>query len=499
MLRELYSANYESKQFTDEDSLNKLILRTPDKISTKLTHLWGNGQFGNRFGFLTMSEGQGNIKDVNDRDYFWDTMGEMHHTSEVVSFDVAANPAPGYAHSTFDVVFKDSHIIPQYGLLAPDGKTHAYVHGEGEEVSGLVNGFKYTLQLKTTDYNASCDIANLISGKFWVMTAPNVAESGSVGNRSNVMGPGRMTNMVSFKRYSKRIQGNLANKVVQIEFSGSDTVDGKPSSLWINEEQRQFELDIREHNNHDLYLSRYNKDANGVIHLRDKVSQKVIPIGAGIEETIEEEGNADSYGFTLPLRKVKNILSEAFWGKSDSGKKELIFHGGMGFVEDFGESIMGELVSHGSAFLTAVGDRFVMSGKDGFLKYGNSFRQFVNPAGHLVTVIHDVMFDTGFLGELDRKNNNLHPRTGYPMSSHTGVLMDYSTYDGDRNIIIAQMKGQANIVGVVKGAAPLPASWGKLPDASSWATEKDETSYHVKQSRSINILDGSRCFKLASR
>jgi len=35
------------------------------------------------------------------------------------------------------------------------------------------------------------------------------------------------------------------------------------------------------------------------------------------------------------------------------------------------------------------------------------------------------MFDTGLLGELDKKNGNLHPRTGYPMSSHTGVFMDF--------------------------------------------------------------------------
>jgi len=495
MVRELYSANYEAKQFTDEDSLNKLMLRSPDKISTKLTYMWGNGQYGNKFGFLMMTEGQGNIKETNDRDYFWDTMGEMHHTSEVVEYDVVSNPAPGLGHSVFEVTFRDSWLIPQYGLLAPDGQTHAYIHGEPEQVE---NGFKYTLELKTVDNNASCDIANLLPGSYWVMTAPNVSESGSYGNRSNVMGPGRMTNMVSFKRYSERIQGNMANKVVNIQFSGSDTEDGKATNLWMNEQQRQFEVNIREYNNHDLWLSKYNKDGNGVIHLRDKKTQKVIPIGAGIEEAITEEGNVDTYGYSLPLRKLKNILSEIFWGKSDTGKEEVVIHAGMGFIEDFDDAVNRDIASKGSGFLTAVGDKYVTSGKDGFLSYGNSFRQYKTPAGHIVTVKHDVMFDSGLLGELGSKNGNLHPRTNYAMSSHTGVIMDYSTYDGQRNIMITQMKGQANIAGVVKGAAPLPKSWGTVADAS-WATEKDETAYHIKQSRSVNILDATRCYILKAQ
>ena len=61
----------------------------------------------------------------------------------------------------------------------------------------------------------------------------------SKGNRSNTMGPGKMTSQLEFHRYSKEIAGNLANMITEYEFKNGS---GKASRLWINEEMRQFQI-----------------------------------------------------------------------------------------------------------------------------------------------------------------------------------------------------------------------------------------------------------------
>ncbi|MCK5788807.1 MAG: hypothetical protein KAH32_07400 [Chlamydiia bacterium] len=494
MIRELQQDQYNSQGYSDENALARLMLAQPDRISRKLTRLWSEDKYASKFSFLAMTEGQGNVTTTNDVQYTWDIMGMMPHTSEVLYFDTAQGNA-GQGNSYFKVVFPNNWIIPQYGLLAPDGVTHCYVHGEPVPFdNGTVDGMEYTLEIKTTDPNAYVDVANLATGSVWIMTAPHVEESGSIGNRSNIMAPGKMTNQTSFNRYSKVIQGNLANKVVPIQFDGSETKSGESQSLWINEEQRQFELWMRVMNNHDLYLQEYNRLANGRIVLKGRVTGKTIPIGSGVRETIKDVGNYDTYGYSLPLAKLKNITGEIFWGETDAGVMEIVIHGGTGFGEDLHDAIMREANAQGAGFMWAVGEKFV-SGDGMHLSYGAKFTQYKTITGHTITFKHDAMFDTGLLGELDKKNGNLHPRTGYPMSSHTGVFMDYSVYEGERNIEVVQMKGQANISGVVKGLAPIHAAWGAVP-SNSLANTKDESRYEVKQSRSINIKNAKNCFIL---
>lgn len=494
MIRQIRTTMYDSRGYTDENSLAKLMLTSPDKISEKLTYLYGKEQ-ESKFSFLSMTEGQGEdnggIVYVNDVQYYWETMGLMPHTGEVVSYDATINTTPGINNTKFKVVFKDNFIIPQYTILAPDGETQCYVHGEPKDVS---IGYEYTLEIKTTDPTKYVDLVNLQPGKHWVMLAPKVPESGSKGNRSNIMGTGRWVNQTSFSRYTKTIQGNLANKVTEIAFDGEDTVNGQETRLWINEEQRQFDMWMRTMINHDFYISEYNRNTNGEILLKDTDNGKPIPEGSGVRETIREIGNYDTYGDTLPLSKLKNTVGDIFWGETDRGTMEIVIHGGQGFGEDLHEAIMSDASANG--FMQAVGEQFVRSGKDGYLSYGNTFTQYKTVTGHIITFKHDAMFDTGLLAELDIKNGNLHPRTNYPLSSHTGVFLDYSVYNGERNVRAVAMKGQSYIIGILKGLAPIPKAWGTLLDSRAISTDVDESKYEVKLSKSINIKNPRRCFIL---
>lgn len=488
-MREIRTAQYDNRGYTNEHSLAKLMLSKPDVLTSKLTYMWGK-ELSNDFSFLMMTEGQNNIKYVNDVQFTWPTMGKLSFTDEVVAYDATVNATPGINNTIFYVTFKTDRIIPQYGLLAKDGITQARVLSYEKATVG----YRYALTLKNTDPTAFCDIANLQPGAFWVMLPAKVSESGSRGNKSNIMGKGEMTNQTSFVRYTQKIQGNIANKVVEVEFEGSETKDGKPTSLWMAEQQRQFEVMMRKMNNHDLYTSEYNRNALGEIIQKDDETGEPIPEGAGIRQSIMEVGNYDTYGYTLTTSKLKNTVADVFWGAPDGGKMEIVIHGGQGFGEDFHEAIMSDATSNG--FMTAVGEQFIKNGTDGHLSYGNTFTQYRTVTGHTITFKHDTMFDDGLLGELDTQNGNLHPRTGYPMSSHTGVFMDYSTYGGERNVQLVSMKGQTDIIGILKGMAPIPAMWGVLGDSKAIATDKDESVLEYKQSKSINIKVANRCFIL---
>ena len=74
------------------------------------------------------------------------------------------------------------------------------------------------------------------------------------------MGPGKMTSQLEFHRYSKEIAGNLANVITEYEFK---TNGGGTSKLWINEEMRQFHLNMRVMNEERLWMAEYNRNANG--------------------------------------------------------------------------------------------------------------------------------------------------------------------------------------------------------------------------------------------
>ena len=497
-VRVLQSTQYDNQQFTDENSLVKLMLAEPDKISALVTYLH-NMDYTKEFSFLAMTEGQGKqgredtgaTRGINNVEYTYPTMESITHTMNVVRV-ITGGLTPGIGHTSFIVVFDNNRAPAQYGLLAPDKRTQVHIHGEPTAVS---DGYAYNLQLKTTSAGDSCNLGNLVKNKAWVITAPNTTESGSRGNRSNVQGPGWVTNQISFKRYSKEIQGNLANKVVPIVFDGTNTKTGEAKTYWINEEMRQFEIWMRQMNNHDLYISEYNRDNKGQIFLLDNENGKPIPIGAGVKETIESVGNYDTYGTTLSVQKLKSTVGDVFWGETDSKVMELVIHAGQGFMEDFHEAIMSD-ISNQSMFIP-VEMTNAINGKDGYLAYGKYFRQYKTITGHIVTVIHDLMFDIGLIGELDKANSNLHPRTGYPMSSHTGIFMDYSTYGGERNVKLRYQEGQSYIAKVIPGMSPIPASWGSVPKGLA-VTDVDNARYEVKMSRGLNIKNPYHCFILSA-
>lgn len=486
MLKVVSTGNFDNSEHTSENTLVKLMLSQPDKLSSKLIRLWGEDSDRLPLTLATVGQGESGVKKVNDVEYTINVMGRLTYTDECVFNEYASNATPGRNGTPFYIYAKTNRFTVQFGLIAPDGKTRARIMEPGREVPG--KGYRFTCQLKTTNSNAYVDPAMLASGKVWVMTAPTVAESLSTGNKTNVMGPGKIKNQISFNRYSKNIAGNLANKITNIEFP---TETGGTTNLWINEEMRQFDIGLRQMNEEFNWTSEYNRVADGTITMKDYDSTLPIYEGAGVFEQVREV-NHDTYGYRLTLDKIKNVVSTVFDGTPDDGSMDIAMFAGDGFIDDFDMAIKSDINSSG--FTMALGDK-VISGTNGKLAYGGYFTQYRDVKGNTVTVRPLALLNKGSIAEVQKANGILHPRTLKPLASHSAIFMDMSKYEGENNVQMVQMTGQEEINAIYKGLSPIPASWGAIQNLMV-STKVDESSFEKKMSTGIAIKNTRNCFML---
>jgi hypothetical protein len=297
-----------------------------------------------------------------------------------------------------------------------------------------------------------------------------------------------MTSQLEFHRFSKEIAGNLANVITEYEFQGTN---GGTSKLWINEEMRQFEIAKRVATEEALWLSTYNRNANGEVLLKDRDNGKPIPHTAGMLE-IARESNYDTYGEYLTLSKIKRTVGDVLERDTDTGKMNIVMLAGKGFMEDFDECMKQDAKDNG--FLTPLGDKEIQGGSDN-LEYGAYFRAYKTIDGHRITAKHCAFFDKGTIAEAAKQNGFINPKTGYPMTSHQAVFIDFSSYNGHQNVRIVRMKGQVNKIKVIEGMTDIPACWG-LPNTNHAATEVDMARYEVKTSLGLQVDNTSKMFLL---
>ena len=483
-MRVLSQGKYEDRGYSNEESIAYLQLQKPVEINSFLTYNYGMDD--DRFPLSFMTEGQGSsgTVDIATVQWTWSTMGRMKFTDFVTYFN-HANTKPGLGGAEFEVHFSTHWFIEQYGLIAPDGITQVRVQ---KDLGESPYGYGYLLKLTSPNPNAFIDPYMFAKGKYWSMSGPTVSESYSKGNRSNSMGPGKMTSQLEFHRYSKEIAGNLANVITEYEFK---TKSGGTNRLWINEEMRQFNLTMRVMNEERLWLAEYNRNTNGEVLLKDRDNGKPIPHTSGMLE-ICRESNYDTYGEILPLSKIKRTVGDVLDRDTDNGVMDIVLMGGKGFLEDFDEAMKVDAKENG--FLTPLGDKEIQGSGSG-LEYGAYFRKYKTVDGHTITAKHCSFFDKGTIAEAAKQNGMIHPRSGLPITSHQACFIDFSSYEGQRNVRQVRQKGQIYKAKVIEGMTDIPACWG-LPNTNHAATEIDMARYEIKSSLGLQVNNSNKMFLL---
>lgn len=483
-MRVLETGRYDDRGYSNEESVANLMLQSPVEINAFLTYNYGLDD--DRFPLTFMTEGQGakGTDSVATVQWTWKTMGRMKFIDYVTYFNTS-NSKPGLGGAEFEVHFATHWFIEQYGLIAPDGTQYRIQKDLGESAYG----YSYILAPVNPDPTAFCDPDNLVKGTYWSLAAPTVSESYSKGNRSNTMGPGKMTSQLEFFRFSKEVAGNISNVVTKYEFQQGES--GGTTNLWISEEMRQFNLNMRVMNEERLWLSTYNRLPDGTIKLKDRDNGKPIPRTAGMLE-ICRESNYDTYGEFLTLTKLERTVGDVLNKDTDDGTMEIVLMAGKGFIQDFQHAIENEAMSKG--FITPLGEKKIMDNGNA-LAYGKYFNKYITPDGHIITVKHCSFFDKGTIAEAAKANGQIHPRTGLPITSHQACFIDFSTYKGERNVRIVRQKGQEYIAKVIEGMTPIPASWG-VATSNRAATEIDMSRYEIKGSMGLQVNNTTKMFLL---
>lgn len=483
-MRVISTGNYEDRGYSNEESIAYLQLQKPVEINSFLTYNYGLDDDRFPLSFMTEGQGAGGVVDINTVQWTWKTMGRYKFTDFVTHFN-GTDTKPGLGGVEFEVHFSTHWFIEQHGLIGPDGKTSVRIQ---KDLGESAYGYGYILKLDTVNPEAFVDPTLLNKGKYWSLTAPTVSESYSKGNRSNTMGPGKMTSQLEFYRHSKEIAGNLANVITEYEFEGAG---GGKSRLWINEEMRQFNLHMRVLGEERLWLAQYNCMVDGTITLKDRDNGKPIPHTAGMLE-ICRESNYDTYGEYLTLNKLKRTVGDVLDRDTDEGTMNIVLMAGKGFLEDFDEAMKMDAKENG--FLTPLGDKEIQ-GSGSNLEYGAYFRKYKTVDGHTITCKHCSFFDKGTVAEAAKQNAYIHPRTGYPMTSHQACFIDFSSYKGHQNVRQVRQKGQIYKAKVLKGMTDVPASWG-VPDSNFISTEIDMSRFEVKGSRGLQVDNSTKMFML---
>lgn len=483
-MRVLETGRYEDRGYSNEESVANLMLQSPVEINAFLTYNYGLDD--DRFPLTFMTEGQGvkGTDTVATVQWTWKTMGRMKFIDYVTYFNTS-NTKPGLGGAEFEVHFATHWFIEQHGLIAPDGTQYRIQKDLGESAYG----YAYILAPVNPDPTAYCDSDNLAKGTYWSLAAPTVSESYSKGNRSNSMGPGKMTSQLEFFRFSKEVAGNISNVVTKYEFQQGK--DGGTTNLWISEEMRQFNLHMRVMNEERLWLSTYNRLPDGTIKLKDRDNGKPIPRTAGMLE-ICRESNYDTYGEFLTLTKLERTVGDILNKDTDDGTMEIVLMAGKGFIQDFQYAIENEAMSKG--FITPLGEKKIMDNGNG-LAYGKYFNKYITPDGHIITVKHCSFFDKGTIAEAAKANGQIHPRSGLPITSHQACFIDFSTYKGERNVRVIRQKGQEYIAKVIEGMTPIPASWG-VATSNRAVTEIDMSSYQIKGTMGLQVNNTTKMFLL---
>lgn len=493
-------AIFDPKSMLDEDNFYHQRQGAPSELTRKLTYILGDYNKNYPISLMTLGgigyEGNALKRaavELDDPQYTYPVMGRDTKASIVTKSAYSGGDKPGVGNSEFYLYFSDNWIKRFFMIQSARG-VQAYVLKDPELEAGY---YKYTVQLDPAAPADYCPLTETDLGAAWIATNTNVSESRSRSTESSMAMPGSYKNQMGFMRAGLSWAGNSANKVMKIKVQ----TDKGETDVWMDYFMWQFEKEWLSQCEHAYWYSRYNRMPNGEILLKDLVTGKVIPRGAGLLEQIQ---NKTSYS-SLSYNFLTNVIGDALQGQSDSAGMSITLHTGRGGMREFHRAIM----AAGGTILANmgggdVGNKFV-SGTGYHLALGGYFDTLYHIDGYTLKVKHNPTFDMGKVAMAQQAGGYVHPDTGWALESYRMVFIDDSDYDGQPNIQHVAQKGRAFLHGVVPGLTPMPASLqvmnksfniDKETTLAMLATDVDESSYTRFKSAGIQILRANKCFDL---
>lgn len=489
---------FDANSMLDENNFYAQRHGKPEELTMKLTWLLGDNTKSFPLAMATMGDivntsvggfkKNSKVRELADPQFTWPVMSRLNKAAVVAKSSTDATP--GLGNMPFKLTFTDNWIKRNYMIESPLG-VQAYVLGDGVKVA---EGYEYTLQLNAVSSKTICPASELQANVLWSDLNTFNAESQSRGTEFKRVAPGKYKNQISFIRLSHQWAGNSANKVMSITI---DPGKGKPMNLWMDFEHYQFEKAWLEECEHLFWYSRYNRQANGEIPLKDIYTGKPIPTGAGI---LEQINNYSTYT-RLTYNFLQNVVANALFGQSDTEGMSITLYTGKGGMREFDRAMkeggITQLVLANGA--GDVASKFI-TGNNYDLAVTGFFNTMYHIDGYVIKVKHNPIFDYGRRAV----KSPLHPETGFPLESYRMVFVDDGMYEGEPNLVFVCEKGRRFLHGVNRGLTPLPkqyeiiAGTGNLSagDLALITSDIDEASYHRFASGGVQLRRGNTSLHL---
>lgn len=493
---QVQEAIFDAKSMLDETNFYHQRQGAPSELTKKLTYILGS--YNKNYPISMMTQGgvgfgmKNTSVELDDVQFTYPVMGQDSKASVVLSTEYSAGDKPGIGNSKFFITFGDNWIKRFYVIESENG-IQAYVHSDGEPAAS--GGFRYTCELHAAASGDFCPVTELDPNTKWIDMFTQVAESESRSTESKMVMPGLFKNQMGFMRAGMSWAGNSANKMMKIKVGVmQESGSYKETDVWMDYFMWQFEKRWLEECEHYYMYSRYNRQADGTIPLKDMLTGKVIPTGSGLLEQIT---NKSTYS-KLTYKSLSNKIGDALFGQNDSGNMNITLMTGTGGRREFHRAIIAE----GGTFLANYGggnvaDKFV-TGTGSNLMLGGYFDGFYHIDGYTIKLKNCPLYDTGRVA----KKSPLHPETGLPLESYRMTFIDDSDVDGQPNIRTVAQTGRAYMDGVVKGLTPMPKSVailtgeGTSENSKLLSTVQDKSEYTRMRSGGVQLMRGNRCFDL---
>ncbi len=483
---------FDAQSMRDEVNFYHQRQGAPSELTKTITYILGSYNRNYPISLMTngaVGYGKDNASvEIDDVQFTYPVMGQMNKACITYSTEYSAGDKPGIGNSTFYATF-DDEWIKQFYVIESENGIQAYVHEKGVPVAS--GGFRYKLELHAAAPEDYCPISELAPGIKWSPLFSQVAESESRSTESSMVMPGLFKNQMGFMRAGMSWAGNAANKVMKITASVPQA-DGsmKSTNVWMDYFMWQFEQRWAEECEHYYTYSRYNRRADGTIPLKDLLTGKVVPTGAGLLQQIT---NQTTYS-DLSYKFLSSAIGDSLYGQGDTNNMTITLLTGTGGRREVHKALLKE----GAQFFGNFGDvasKFV-TGSGSNLMLGGYFDGFYHIDGYVIKIKHSPLFDTGRVAQ----KSPLHPKTGLPLESYRLVFIDDSDVDGKPNIRTVAQKGRAYMDGVVKGLTPMPKSVQILAGESAnnklLSTVQDKSEYTRFKSGGIQLMRGNRCFDI---
>jgi hypothetical protein len=470
--------------WTDETTLTKAMLTEPDKISPVITHLMGRDD--SRFPLTFLTQGQkGGMRtiEVNDTEFYWDVLLPVTKADFIISHSYSANDKIGLNFQPFQLIMKNNLIREKHTVHTRSGVA---LRAAAVPPKKVASGWLYTFTIfeGTTDtYITTAEIAP--NNKLGMVGGSINPQSHSYGNSSNVETPGKMKNQVSLIRKSYELAGNISNKYVEVQLP---TQGGGTTKRWIDYERWTHMLAWNEACEEELWYGKYNRLADGTIPHIDEETGKPIPRGAGLLDQIPHK---DTYT-DLTLEKIKNTITDVFYGASDVKNMRVVLFTGEGGREEFHNAVMTSGMGFQQISQSDMAP-YMVTGAAGSnnLVYGAYFGGYRHVNGHIVLVSTLPIYDYGGQAQVSPR----HYKTDRPIESYRMTFVDTTDYDGQNNLVMTTHKRRSMVTGVLSGMADTPYDFSGN-DVKNVATDQDKSSVHFLAVKAITARRNTHMFDL---